>query len=349
MICSPGDPEYIVPGSPEYNDVIGCSEVAAILGKGHKSANEVWMQKTHRAPATEHKSIFDRGLRMEPVMAEMIQSRHGRVLKSEQVQYRDPDRPWLIFHADGMFPKHCPLSSGEAGLEGPGPWEAKAPGMRMTDTMSRDGIKEMYLVQGQMGMHVAGCALGHVLAWGTFGFLDYDVWELIAIDCKASWDFQRDALAKLDAFYECLCTDTPPTPINPSELPPVPGVTTDQVVLEDEDIVRYSKDLAALTQPLKDAKAQDKALRAWLKENLGNHGNILVPGVMEYSYKYGKAKETVDGVGLLAYCEFLTEIYAELYDGEGRVDKPVFDRTHWVTPKPPTRTLRPKVIGENNV
>ncbi len=343
LVCMPGEDGYIEPGSPEYDQVLGCSQIADILGVGYRSANELWMQKTHRAPATEHKAVFDRGHRMEAVMAEMVVDQYGRMLKSEQVQYRDPDRPWLIFHADGMFPKHCPLSSGEEKLEGPGIWEAKAPGMRMVDTMSRDGITENYLCQGQMGMHVASAALDMPITWATFGFLDYDAWELVAIDCKRSNEFLDAALAKVDEFWACVQSDTPPTPIN-GPLLPVPGLDMGTLVEVDKQVVEWAHDLAALIPALKEAKAQDTFIRDNIKAHMELHEKMEIPGVMSFSYKYGKAREAIDGKGLLVYCESLVEEFNAL--AGNHTTNIVFDRTQWCEPKPPTRTLRLKVIGE---
>jgi len=356
LICRPGDPGYIVPGSPEYCEVIGCSSVGDIMGWGYrKTANDVWLSMTHRKPDQEHKRIFDRGHDMEPIMARRVQEEHGRILKGEQVQYRDPDRPWLIFHADGMFPKHSPLLGDTKKRDGPGVWEAKAPGSIMAKMMIDEGMTKSYVCQGQIGMHVAGMALGMPITWGTFGFLDYDGYELVAFDMDAIWSFQKKVLAALDEFYDCVQRDVPPTPINPLTFERPPIVNGKLRIVEDGELLSLSNDLRALAPAISSAEAKKKMIRERIKEILFKDGKAEVPGVMRYSYQYGKAKENIDGEGLLEYCEHLVGEHNHISDllkmtqEDPLVHKLphiAFDRTHWVEPVAPKRTLRTTVIKE---
>lgn len=345
-VCRPGDPGYIVPGSDVHKfEVIGCSEIADILGCGYRSVNELWMIKTHRAPRDEHKRIFDRGHKMEPHGAEMIREM-GRVLTAEQVQYRDPERPWFIFHADGMFPKWTPLREEATPRDGPGWWEFKAPGTEMTDKMRRDGISQNYVCQGQGGSWVSSAALGRPVSWGTYGFIDYNDWELVAFDMAADAKFQSGMLQLVERFYDCLVRDVPPADINPREAPPVPVVSGELVKIVDGELPELALRLAEIMPNLSILEKEDKAIRERMKEILSGHELAEVPGVMKFSYKVGKASEKIDGEGLLTYAEYVVGCYNAALEKHGITYQApiIFDRTHWVTPRAPTRTFRPTVV-----
>jgi hypothetical protein len=347
-ICKPGDAGYIVPGSKEYCEVIGCSEIATILGFGFEQPKDLWLKKTHRKPQSEHKRIFDRGHDMEPIMARDLRAR-GRIIVSEQVQYRDPQRPWLIYHADGMFPKWSPLEDGDTPMEGPGPWEGKAPGSRVAGDMKRDGMSSAYVCQTQGGIHVASQALGQDLQWATCGFMDYDEYETVAFDIKRSNSFIAHMLEKLDAFYECLRTDTPPEPINPLHYEMPPEIKGELAIITDGPLISIVERWLRINEVLKSAKDEDALLRDQMKDMLDDVAKAEIPGMCKFSYGYGKPSETIDGAGLLTYCEHLVGQYNELLTCAGEAGLRggsyiTFDRSHWVTPKAPTRSFRPTPV-----
>ena len=335
-ICKPGDAGYIVPGSVEFCEVIGCSEIATILGYGYEQPKDLWLKKTHRKPATEFRRIFDRGHDMEPIMARHMRNDYGRLVVSEQVQYRDPARPWLIYHADGMFPKWSPLNEDATPREGAGPWEAKAPGSRVAADMKRDGMSQHYLCQVQGGIHVASVALGQKLMWATCGFLDYDdTYSTVAFDVARSDEFIAVMLEKLEAFHDCLVRDVPPEPINPRTIPAAPVISGELKIITDGKLPQLAAQWVRVKEVLDEADASDKALREQMKALLEDATKAEVPGVATFSYTFGKPTEAIDGAGLLTYCEWLA-----LKCGIE------FDRSNFVTPKAPTRTFRPKPAKE---
>jgi hypothetical protein len=339
-VCRLGDLGYIEPGSHAHKyESIGCSRVADILGCGYRTPNELWQQMTHRAPDEGHKRIFDRGHAMEAHGAQMIQKDHGRVLVAEQVQYRDPARPWLIYHADGMFPTWTPLNEGGVERGGPGIWEFKAPGTEMADKMRRDGMSQSYICQGQAGMYVASVALQRAVNWATYGFIDYNAWELVAFDMAALPRFQRDALQLIDRFWDCVVRDTPPTDINPNEVPQIPVISGEQVTITDGDLPILAERLREIQPALKEMKDDEAMLKEQMKAILEPYASAVVPGVMKFSYGYSKPGETIDGAGLLTYCEHLCALL------HGAIEPaPAFRRSDWVTPKAPTRTFRPTPV-----
>jgi len=349
LICKPGDPGYVYPGSAEYDKHLGCSQLAAVLGFDQfgKTANDVWMEKTHRAPHTEHKRIFDRGHAMEPLMASMLAVDFGRQLKCEQIQYRHPDHPWLIYHADGMFSKWAPLNDNAKPQEGPGIWEAKAPGYHITEQMQRNGMAEGYVVQKQMGMFVASAAMGIPISWGTAGFLDYGAWELVPFDLAASPEFQENAMENIVKFWECVQSDIPPSPINPLQHKRAPVISGELEIIEDPQIRQLCVDLTAIREAKKLATDADADLIAQLKDLLEPYGaKTEVEGVMKFSNNYAKPRETIDGKGLLVYCEALVGMVNDRSDTPFEsLDEIVFDRTQWVKVGESKRSLRPTIIG----
>ncbi len=353
LITKPGDPGYVEPGSKEYARHLGCSEVAAVLGFDQfgRTANDIWMAKTHRAPDTEHKRIFSRGHSMEPHMASMLATDFGRVVKCQQLQYRHPDHPWLIFHADGMFSKWTALQDGAKAQEGFGVCEFKAPGSHVAEQFKKDGMSSGYVCQIQTGLMVAQAAMGEVINWGTAAFLDYDRWELVPFDMEANADFQQNALETLVKFWECVESDTPPTPINPLQNVMPPSVQGELEIIDDERIRTLANDLRGIMGPLKAAKDASDILKAQLKEALGEYSKAEVPGVMKFSYGYGRPKETINGKGLLAYCEHLVGALNNATRMVNALDldqitEVAFRREDWVKTSPPTRSFRPTAIEE---
>jgi hypothetical protein len=351
-ICKPGDAGYIVPGSKEYCEVIGCSEIATILGFGFEQPKDLWLKKTHRKPQAEHKRIYDRGHDMEPIMARHMRDDYGRIVVSEQVQYRDPERPWLIFHADWMFPKWSPLHEDAKPQAGPGVGEAKAPGGMVAAEMKRDGMSQHYLCQVQGGIHVSSAALGQPIQWATACFLDYnDNYETVAFDVARSDTFIKAMLEKVDAFYDCLVRDVPPEPINPREIPQAPEIAGENAVITEGELVKLAKQWVRIKEVLDEAKASDEVIREQMKVLLDGYKKAEVPGVAKFSYTFGKPTEAIDGAGLLVYLEHVVSEYNHLLMCAGEAglrggQEIVFDRSHWVTPKPATRSFRPTPVKE---
>ncbi len=88
-IYRPGDPGFIVPGSPEHNQVITPSKVAAILGVSRwESPYRLWHRLKGILPPEPPKDIFDIGHDFEPAMAAMWRRKNtGWQISRTEVQY----------------------------------------------------------------------------------------------------------------------------------------------------------------------------------------------------------------------------------------------------------------------
>lgn len=334
LTCRPGEPGYIEPGSPEYRTVIGCSRIGKILGYGYKDGpygpQEVWKYLTNRAPDPENKAIFDRGHYMEPELARLAKEKYGLNIVSEQVQYRDPDRPWLIAHVDGMVPRFARLRRDDPELEGAGVWEAKAPGSHVTFNFKDYGMTEEYTAQTQMGAYVASAALEMDILYATFGYLDYDAYDPICFNVPTSKPFQESTLEILDKFWWHVTNDKMPPHINPMEHEPPPQISGDRQLFEPEhELGHLARRLITLNTAFIPAKKEIEAVKGRMKEILDPYALAEIPGVMKFSYNVGKDRESYDGPGMLHYIEFLCS--------ELSID---FDRDHWVTVKPGVRSFR---------
>ena len=283
-------------------------------------------------------------------MAEMLRDK-GRIVTGTQVQYRHPDYPFLIFHADGMFPKWSPLAPGATERSGPGVLEMKAPGSHMAEKMLEDGMSAHYVCQIQAGMMVASAATGQDFSWATAGFLDYNEWELVAFDVPASKEFQADALEKIIAFYESLQSDTPLEPIFPESLPDLPVINGTKEIITDGPIPALVEGLIGLmdgNHTPADYKMLSDAAKEKIKTAMGDIQLAEVPGLMRLSYGYGKPKEVVnDPMGLLGYCEHLVHKYnGDCANRDHEFDPITFRRSDWVDLKAPSRSFRPTRIDK---
>jgi len=355
LICRPGDPDYVVPGSTEYRKHIGCSMIGDIMGHGYNTPLQVWKKLTNKALPDQHKAIFDRGHDMEPIMTRMVRDK-GRLLTAEQVQYRDPERPWLIYHCDGMFPKWSPLDPGDNPHEGAGLAEWKAPGSDMAAKMAREGMSKQYICQGQGGMHVAAAALGQPVQWGTFGYLDYDNYELVAFDVGRSEAFIVEMLQIVDHFWaEHVVKDIPPPDGLPTERVDPPVISGDLEIISDGKVFDLSVQLSDVMEQMEPLTASKKELVAALKVELDAHSKIEVPGVMKYSHSQGKDKTTYDAEGLFCYVQNLVgdrNRLAEIINGAApdtfHEDILAWTPDHFRTVKPGNRPFKPTRIKEQS-
>lgn len=303
----PGDAGYIVPGSDAHHKVIGCSMVGDILGVGYKSPMERWMELTGRGGKQAHKRIFDRGHAMEDHIVAMMESDFGRSVSNRQVQFCDPRRPWLVCHADGIIAEYTPLPGGaHQGFSGVGLFESKAPGSHMVRDYREAGLPGGYVAQGQLGMHVAGSALGAVVDWSCYAFLDYDSWETVPFDVPRSAKYIEGALSILDYFWSCVQSDTPPNDLpipDVAELPMVSGEV--ELVLNPEKINAFEAFISAAMVRKEADQFYDEA-KAAIKEVLG-YGKFQAQHSGKVNILPRAGKRTLKASALAAYCATLCQ------------------------------------------
>jgi hypothetical protein len=188
--------------------------------------------------------------------------------------------------------------------------------------------------------------------WATYGFIDYNAWELVAFDMAAMSDFQIKLLQLLDRFWDCVVRDVPPDDVVPEEIV-VPVVSGELVTITDGDLPILAERLREIQPALKELKDDEAMLKEQMKAILEPYAAAIVPGIMKFSYGYSKPGETIDGAGLLEYCGHVVECYNDLIAAvRNQVDVRnitapsalTFRRSDFVTPKAPTRTFRPTPV-----
>ena len=186
----------------DRHEYLGASEVGQALGliDTYGTAEDLWKEKTLRAPRQGHQAIFDRGHTMEPIIANWLRKEQC-VLTHEQEEASTQERPWLVSHIDGIIvlPDDEDEIAGNPIPEfatGPGIIEMKAPGSRMTHKFNMEGVHEHYIAQMQVNLHNTG------LPWGVFAYIDYDDWKLYLIFVQRDDLLLMGMLPHVDAFWQ---------------------------------------------------------------------------------------------------------------------------------------------------
>jgi hypothetical protein len=156
-------------------------------------------------------------------------------------------------------------------------------------------------------------------------------------------DFQIKLLQLLDRFWDCVVRDVPPDDVVPEEIV-VPVVSGELVTITDGDLPILAERLREIQPALKELKDDEAMLKEQMKAILEPYAAAIVPGIMKFSYGYSKPGETIDGAGLLAYCEHMVGLYNNAVFDDGDPRTIIFRRSDWVTPKAPTRTFRPTPV-----
>ena len=309
----------------ERRKYLGCSEVAAALNRSpypDENRVAVWERKTGRRAHLAHRKIFDRGHRMEPLMLQLLEEDHGRIVDSKayQAEFVHPDLPWLKCHVDGIIPLWTPLPAFPtfAPLEGEGILELKAPGDRMAERFKEEGLTPDYIVQGQAELAVTG------KAWGCYGFLHYDAWELYAFDVARHQPFIDSMLAELEKFWWHVQNDQRPEDDLP-EIGEIPEVKGDLLVVEDPFAIEAAEGYLQAQESKKVAETYMAEYRSLLEKAMGNHALARFGDVMRVSWNYQGPRHKINAEGLMAYA--MAHI-------------PGFDDTEWLAPCKPSRTFR---------
>jgi hypothetical protein len=139
--------------------------------------------------------------------------------------------------------------------------------------------------------------------------------------------------------------DVPPDDVVPEEIV-VPVVSGEQVTITDGDLPILAERLREIQPQLKELKDDEAMLKEQMKVILEPYSSAIVPGVMKFSYTYGKPREDIDGDGVLAYAEYVVGLLNSWIEshGDGEFKLVTFRRSDWVTPKAPTRTFRPTAV-----
>jgi putative phage-type endonuclease len=152
----------------ERQSGIGGSDAAAIIGANpHKTALQVYREKTEPlGPELVNRAIL-RGRFLEPIIARIYKEQQGRIVTTPEAIVRDSEHPFLLASYDGIW---------FDGANDSGIVEFKAPGLRNFQKWKVEGVPQMYYVQLQHYLMVSGMRVG------SFGIFSAERWELLPFD-----------------------------------------------------------------------------------------------------------------------------------------------------------------------
>lgn len=198
------DPEFLLPGSPEWSKIITPSKVAAILGVSrYESAYRLWHRMTGRCEPEPHKDAFDVGHDLEAYAANRWRRANpGWLLSQGEVQVHvDPDK----------FGFPCVATIDRRGVRGRLRRVVEFKAARNLTDLEAFGddltgdCPEDHAAQVQTQMLFTGWTElpGHLLAVGPY--FDERIYEIPYSLTQAAW-----ILDEVRQFWELLKADEPP-------------------------------------------------------------------------------------------------------------------------------------------
>lgn len=252
---------------------IGASEVAAIFGVGYASQSPVtvWASKTGRAETEitpELQRLFNRGHRLEPVIAAEFQDETGLISvdPGRYTIYRHPSIAWLFATLD-RYTVHPEF--------GPIPVELKAVNGRFRGDWNVDEEPPLkYMVQCQTQMAVTGASHCYLV-----GLIGGD--ELVVRLVERNQKFIDAMTGKLNEFWGYVERDEMP-PVDESEATKAmlgmiyPKDTGLEVDLPAE-FIELDRELLDLKEQAKTIKAKIDGIENKIKAAIGENTRGCLP------------------------------------------------------------------------
>lgn len=182
-------------------DRIGASDIGTILGLNkYQTPLDLWMQKTGRKDPIEDNDRLWYGREHEPIVAKLFGRKFGADVAHVNKVYQHPTIPYLIVSPDYV----ARMPNGEHRL-----LECKTVGFGLRDSWSETEAPSGAIaqLQGQqsalqvMGGHCCAIVAGNVFE-SYFPYCEFN---------QALWE--GTILPKLEEFYACMTSDTPPAAV----------------------------------------------------------------------------------------------------------------------------------------
>jgi len=262
---------------------LGSSDAAAALGMNPwKSSYELFQSKQAGFEVVqEDNPLFERGHTMEDLMADMLLRKYGRIVTLREAEFSHKEYPWLKCHVDGIMTKWTSVKgSSDKGYEGQGLLEMKAPGSHRTQQFNKEGIAKDYIIQGQINMYLSGCS------WGSFVYLDYDVWDLKVYDQKLDVRLvEEDIIPNLVDWWK-MCEGGEFLEFPDEPYVAIPELCEDKLILNTDDAIDLGRRYAEAKDLLAQAKAVKDDLESQIKEIAEDHEKSQI-GCVNISWKRG--------------------------------------------------------------
>lgn len=193
---------------------IGGSSIGAIMGLNpYKKPCDVWDTFFGtRPPDSNYSKHLDRGIRMEPIIADIYAEQTGRHLAHRGTTYAQYKGALLHSMVDRMI-MPCEGRAAEGVLE------LKCPDDFAYDLTLTRGIDSSYFAQWQFYAGIEN------VTWGAFGLFNVSRWELHKFDLEADTEYQNGLFEGAAKFWNehILTRRRPEGPrMEVEELPPAP-------------------------------------------------------------------------------------------------------------------------------
>lgn len=265
---------------------IGGSDVAAIFGLDrYRSPEDVWLEKTGQViPINEPTGDKERGIRLEPIAAELFSEKYQRKLFTQHQTFVDREFPWMRGNIDRLIGGTSEIENQVA--------EIKCPSLGMYSKIKREGLGDSWKLQMQHYLRVTGLRVG---VWIIFCA---DRWEMLDFPMERDEEVIALLVEKEKEFWTLVETMTPPPPVvreikDEPEIVELGSVTIrrDDAFVEAMSQLREAKNLKTTAEQLEQLAADR------VKELAGKPGIFESPGARTY-FKEQPGRNTFDKAAL---------------------------------------------------
>jgi predicted phage-related endonuclease len=170
-----------------YTRSIGGSQVGAILGiNQYKTAADVYDELLDLKPPMQPDADLERGILMEPVIAELYVRHTGRFVTrgtADSVKYLMHNDAWFHALLDGRIQPFA-----HPKFDGPGGLEIKCHNEWVFNAMLAGGVDPSYYAQLQLYLHI------HGYKWGAFALFCPEKWQLEQFDVEYDQEFVEQVM-----------------------------------------------------------------------------------------------------------------------------------------------------------
>lgn len=260
---------------------IGSSDVATILGcNKYASPYQLWLDKRDAAPKENENFLMKMGHKLEPIIADLWQEETGRKIEpwsESEYMYVHPELDFLRASPDREF-------------EGGGILECKSTQLKV----DADTLPEYWFCQVQYQMGIAQkdhCNIAWLISGREFGYAEVDF----------NPEFYRYMIDEVTRFWqENVIGGKEPELTCETDLTLKYAHDDGSSIEVNEDVYNIYTDLNAKTAELKAIEVEVNELKERAKLSMGAAQKATYNGQTLFTWKTGKARETLDSKRLKA-------------------------------------------------
>jgi len=265
---------------------IGGSDAAAILGLDPwRSPLDVYIDKTTDTIDDSESLILQRGLALEPLVAERYAKETGRKLRRQPGRVH-PEHDFIRCSIDRQIAKTADRPTGQL--------EIKTANSFVFKQFKMDGIPEKYIVQVQHNLMVWG------YEWSGFAVLCPDTWEMIHFDIERDDQLCDAILAQEIEFWQAVQDRRPPE-VAKGPAVKVPEVGGELVHVDTSDFLAAVDALREAQQIAAEAGQVLDSAKARVKQIMADHKAEVAQGAgMRFYHKLQPGRKSFDKKALQA-------------------------------------------------